>query len=211
VIDVYRQGRQDAKVRLTERPGPLFNGDSIRIHAVFSRPTYAYLYWAGSEGTVDSLYPDSTDRDAPVTGISVPAHEGQGLPIRGAEGTEMCILVLRETALVDGEELLAKLRLPDLLPALDADTLLLDGVPMKADLSAALAADGSGVTVKQLLERLPPDVGSRSVGPAEPLIGSAVAEPLSQWYRELPPDMGDVRYLAIPHLPDLAPKSESRR
>ena len=194
-IDIFREGRPDRRVSLLNSPGPLLTGDAIRLELSFSRPAHAYLFWIGSDGTVEALHPESGPTGGLVAGVAVPEAAGLALPIRGPEGTEVCVLVLRESPAPAELDLVAALRPAEPLPPLEAETVLLNGVPLTAGAGA-----GQGISATTLLERLPADVGSRNVGPAQPLARAPFAESFGRWYRGLAPEIGTVHYLAIPHL-----------
>lgn len=191
-VDVYRDGRRDRRVRLLDQPGPLFNGDTIRLHLTFSQPAYAYLYWIGSDAAVDLLYPAGTSPHPRRSEITVPAEEDFGFPVQGAAGTEVCVLLLRDSPLEDPAALIGRITPSQPLPSMEEDAVVLNG-----QLVTRPVEDGSSVT--QALSRLDPDVGSRRLAAPEPLTGPPLVDALSRWRRNLPPDLGRIHYLAIPH------------
>jgi hypothetical protein len=198
-LDVYRGGQQDARLRLTDQPAPVFTGDSIRVQVRFPHPQYAYLFWIGSEGTIERLYPNGAAVDKPVKTISLPTSEGNGLPIRGPEGTEICVLVLHKVAITDLAGLSVGLQPSQRMPPLAADTLIVSGRPIRADRANAGHVAKPEYDVAEVSKRLRLDAGSRSIGNAMPLSQPLWVEAIARWRRQLRSDLGQVEYLAIPH------------
>jgi len=198
-LDVYRRGQQDARVRLTDQPAPVFTGDSIRVQVRFPRPQYACLFWIGSDGTIERLYPNGVAVDKPVKEISLPTSEGDGLPIRGPEGTEICVLVFREVAITDLAGLSVGLQPSQRMPPLAPDTLIVSGRPIRVDRANAGRVAKPEYDVAEVSKRLRLDAGSRSIGSAMPLSQPLWVEAIARWRRQLRSDLGQVEYLAIPH------------
>ena len=192
MVDVYRDGRRDRHLRLLDQPGPLFSGDTIRLRLAFTQPAYAYLFWIGSDETIELLYPAQPSPHPPQSEITVPAEEDFGFPVLGPAGTEVCVLLLRDTPPAEPAALIGRIRPSQPLPSMKEDAVVLNG-----QLLTRPVDDGSPVA--QALSRLDPDIGSRRLAAPEPLTGPPLVDALSRWRRSLPPDLGRIHYLAIPH------------
>lgn len=191
-FDVFRAGHFDRRECLTERPGPVFTGDHVRMEIEFSRPLHVYVYWVGSEGSVGLIHPTNLEHDEPVSRITIPSERDFGLPIRGPAGTELCVLVLRESRLDKPEGIVSTLEPSQPLPPLETSMLLLDGNPVAQKVSRESPAADEG-----FLAELASD--SRSVGPPEPLQKSPVVKAITRTLAKIPKSVGEVRYLAILH------------
>lgn len=189
-VDVFREGSPDRRVRLTEQPGPLVTGDSVQLRIALDEPRYAYLFWIGSEGTVERLYPITGPQDVPVAGIVAPTQEDHALPVLGPTGTEVAVLVLCREKAADLRQLAAAVRPTKPFPL--RETVLLDGLVL-----AASAASPPGMD--HALASLSPNTPSRSLGPAHRLPPSGESDPIRQWWHNLPRYLGEFRFLAIPH------------
>jgi len=197
-VDVYREGDSLRRERITANPSAIHTGDQVRVELLFSAPVYAYVYWIGADGDVVRLFPGTEDAAKPVTEVEIPRAVNRGLPIRGNPGTELCVLVLRNTPL--DEPIEDHLKPSNGLPQLAGSTVLLDGVPIQASSQSDPSGrftDGDLAALQAQLRRLAE--GSRSVGPAAPLLPAGQATPIAQWYRKIPKELGVIRYLAIPH------------
>ncbi|MCH7727933.1 MAG: protein kinase [Planctomycetes bacterium] len=191
-LDVFRNGQRDQLERPTTHPAPLYSGDSIRLRVALTDPAYAYVYWIGSDQSAVLLYPKRGSPDESVSKLTIPLNQSEALPVSGPAGTEVCLLVLRNAPLENGQNVLANLAPSEPFPPLDGGSLVIDGEMFIANAEAidpgiAHAANGSG---------RPP----RQVGPAEPLEEGPLATAIARWKRALPSDLGTLHYLAIPHL-----------
>jgi hypothetical protein len=88
---------------------------------------------------------------------------------------------------------MAALRPKAALPALDHETVLVDGWPVSPD----------DATVNVLAKLGHP---SRTVGASQPLVDGPAGKAIADWYEDLPAEFGRWYYVAIPHAessPDL--------
>ena len=196
---MYREGQRSRRFRLPQASGTLRTGDKLRIEISLARPAYAYLYWIDSEGLVSSLFPEQGQRDERVDRIVVPSSPDSALPVVGSEGTEVCVLVRRDSPLRHSYELLDVLRPPLPFPTLEPDTILVEGRLIQStspeEGPMLLASDFPSPEAWMAGER------PRGVGSAEPLDGATVLEYFEQWSEGLPPALGKISYLAVSHQP----------
>ena len=123
-LDVYRGGRQDRHVRLTDYPAPLHTGDQIRLEVKFSRASHVYCVWIGAEGDAELLYPGKASADERATDhVRIPAADDDGLPIQGGPATEICLVLTRDAPLDDSDRLLARLKSEPFPPLENLETV----------------------------------------------------------------------------------------
>ena len=158
-------------MQLLETPQPLVNGDGVRIKAKLSRPSYVYLYWIGSDGKIEQIYPDGTAGEVRTECVEIP-DSGSSLPIEGSRGTEVCVLVARETLWDGSADLLKVLQPGEPVPPLNDDVILNDGIRI-----AARSRSSADRNIRE---------DSRSVGRPKPLIGQSASDFLSNWRAKLP-------------------------
>ena len=198
-LDVYRGGRQDQHVRLTDYPAPLHTGDQIRLNVTFSRPTHVYCVWIGAEGTAELLYPGKASADEQATDhVRIPGGDDEGLPIQGRPATEICLVLTRDAPLDDPGRLLTQLKAEPFPPLENLETVLADGAPILQTLSA----EELGKRRPDLagpLAQLPATSASRNVGPAQPLTASPRSARIAAWLNKLAGEFGDAHCLVIPH------------
>lgn len=189
-MEIFRPGARERPISLLRRPGPIQIGDRIRLRIELSRPAHAYVFWIAADGSVQRIYPTEDGEDSAVDAISCPSSGDRGFPVQGSPGTEVCVLVLRSTALRRSESMLAALRPGQPFPSLQSHPILLNGVP----LAAAAMGRPELPTEPSPLDSL--SAATRRLGPPEP-IGDAVGEAIRVWRSQLPADLGDVHTLAF--------------
>ena len=170
--------------------------------ANLTEPLHAYLLWIGSEGCVEPLHPGGAKLDSRIDSLTVPASEHCGLPVRGPSGVEICLLILRPLPLSDSDKsgLTDRLRPPRSVMGSNPSTVLLDGKPPASWETASQRTKEGPTGTKIALDKLSSRSGSRSVGAAEPLDAPAFSRLIDAWLRQLPTALGEVRYVALPHL-----------
>ena len=199
-VDVYRDKRRDQRERLSKEPAPIYTGDSIRMQIELSKPAFAYVYWIGSDASVQQLYPGSDAVDVPVSKVAIPAELMQGLPIEGAEGLEMCVVILRDKKLADPVALLTMLKPGKPLQIFGEEPFAID------DKSTFREIADDEETRKQLAKL---QQGTRPLGSVEPLVDGPPTGSIAHWKQSLPPEIGSVRFVAVSHTSKPAPVSIS--
>ena len=199
-VDVFPNGQLDQRTPLAAYAGPVSSGDMIRIRLDFSRPAYAYVLWFGSEGSLQCLFPKDGRPQQTTANVEIPGHEGKAMPIEGASGIELCVVVLRDSILEDPVAPFAPWA-PD-APILkqSLEVALLDGYPVARQPSADGPLRPVDRMLASALSKLPADPSSRRLGTEQDLRGVSAAESLWHWQTDLPPDLGSVHWLAIPYL-----------
>lgn len=188
-IEAFRGGNVRDRVSLLRDPGPLFTGDSVRVGVSFSNPTWAYLFWIDSDGEVTTLYPTPGHRAQPQRSLEIPADPSQGLPVLGTPGSEMVVLVMRNSPVEDPAEIGALLKPKAPFPLISPHEVVLDGVAQTGSATdQSLAA----------LERL--GAPRRSVGAAETLRDSDVPTTFAEWRSVIPVSVGQVKFVVLSHL-----------
>ncbi len=199
-VDVRRAGPRSKWVRLTDTPATLVNGDKLQLQFDFSRAVHAFVFWVDGEGAVRHLHPLNSNPSEPTTRLRIPSPATHALPVIGKPGTEVCVLVLRDSPEPDSEHLAEAVRPPSAFPPLQGETILLDGRVIAAREKAEPTSrrrQGNDLPSPAAWfegERI------RGVGDAEPLDGLSALEYFRLWHRGLPEGLGDVRYMAIPHV-----------
>ncbi len=102
-VDVYRGGYMESSERITETPAPLENEDQLRIRVKLVRPGYPYLFWIGSDGSISQVFPepDGPPLEQAIDEFTLPRALDAGLPVMGPDGTEVAVLVIRDTPATD--------------------------------------------------------------------------------------------------------------
>jgi serine/threonine protein kinase len=201
-IDLYRQGQSKDRLRLTEAGGFVRNGDKLHIRVDLTEPLHAYLFWIGSEGSVEPLHPENSEPDEVTRSITVPSLKHSGLPVRGPAGAEICLLLLRQSPLPGSDKiaLIARLRPPKSILSLSLGKLLVDAKSATCSEAGGQRTTQDTADAAMALEKLGFDTGSRSVGPAEPLDGLPAPEAMSAWGRQAAQGYGETRYVVLPHV-----------
>ena len=198
-LDVYRGGRQDRHVRLTDYPAPLHTGDQIRLIVTFSRPTHVYCVWIGADAAPELLYPGKASADEQATDhVRIPRGDDEGLPIQGGSATEVCLVLTRDAPLDDPGRLLARLKAEPFPPLENLETVLADGVPILQTLSDEELRERRPDLAGPLAQ-LPATSASRNVGAARPLTASPRSARIAAWLKKLAGEFGDAHCLVIPH------------
>lgn len=175
--------------------------NQLRLQFQFSENVYPYVAWIGSHGNIQLLYPETSSEVAPRQRLDLSGRREAGFPEQGRSGTEVCVLLLRDTPLHNIAAWLSSVGPDDPFPILPTNQWVWDGQPIRPE---ALPWENapSPEEFAQILQQLPSDVGSRELGSPEPLPGSTAKAELSRWRDGLPDQWGAVHYLAIPHEAD---------
>jgi hypothetical protein len=103
--------RRRARLR-DEGALPLRPGDRIRVEATLSQPAYVYLLWIDTSGAASPVYPwlrgdwsQRPDEELPVDRLSLPRPGDAGWPVQPPLGTEVLMLLARDTPLPRDVEL----------------------------------------------------------------------------------------------------------
>ncbi len=198
-VEVYPQGQTDSPRELLEQAQPLRNGDRLRIRMDFDQPVYAYAVWIDSEGATRQLHPEAAARDEPVRTLCLPASPRSVLPVVGRGGTEVCAVLLRDAPIDESIDLADRLRPPSPFPPLGEKTILVEGRTRGAAREASGTQGNLEVTGFPAPEAWLAGERPRGLGPPEPLHAPTALEYFRLWLEGIPGDLGDVRYLAVPH------------
>jgi hypothetical protein len=198
-VDVFRAKQRKNRHRITEIPAAVYTGDSLRIALKFSQATYPYVYWIGADGSVCTLYSNGENSNARRTEVAIPPSPDEGLPVFGAAGTEVCVVICRDRPLVQSTLVLTGLGPQAGFPPLRDEVLLFrcgQVDPIQRPDRTAPPAD-SLAAGNPAWHRL--QGHARTVGPAEALLEDDAVGAIRQWLADVPSDIGHMECLVITH------------
>ena len=108
-----KDGQAIQKLRLNQPNAlPLHQGDTVRIFAEVKPAAYLYLFWIGTEGKVEPLYPWKPGHwgtrpaaEEKRDDLELPVLFGKGLTlVTNAEGMETLVLLARAEPLTAGDD-----------------------------------------------------------------------------------------------------------